>query len=196
MVDKIKPIIMPKIRNVHPMSLIELWDELIKEEEMKSRSEFLKEQEQKQGTYVGVRFSEQTKGDIAHFMSAMNIPNPIDVDKLHTTLIYSRKSLINFVARGRLDNIIEGKFTAFDTWDTQDGQRALVMEYTSPELTGRNKEITMDFGATSDYPEYKVHLTLSYDIGENDIILPDYDGVIEINEEYNEALNLEWIKSK
>jgi len=163
---------------------------------MKTRSEFLKEQEQKQGTYVGVRFSEQTKEDIADFMSAMNIPNPIDVDKLHTTLIYSRKQLPNFVPRGRLDSIIEGKFTAFDTWLTNDGARALVMEYTSPELTGRNKEITMAHGATSDYPEYKVHLTLSYDIGDLDIILPDYDGVIEINEEYDEPLDLEWIKSK
>ena len=162
---------------------------------MKTIKEYLKE-EKEQGTYVGVRFTDETKENIKEYMKLMNIPNPISVDKLHTTIIYSRKRLPNFLSRGKLDNIIEGKFTSFDTWDTQDGNRALVMEYTSPELTGRNKEITMTHGATSDYPEYKVHLTLSYDIGDLDIILPDYIGVIEINEEYYEPLDLEWTKSK
>jgi len=161
---------------------------------MKTVNEFLTEE--KQGTYVGVRFTDETKAQIKQYMESMNIPNPINLDKLHTTLIYSRKHLPNFVPRGMLDEVIEGKFTAFDTWLTNEGARALVMEYSSPELTGRNKEITMAFGATSDYPEYKVHLTLSYDIGDVEMVLPDYNGIIEINEEYDEPLNLEWTKSK
>lgn len=157
---------------------------------MKTRQEFLNEE--KKGTYVGVRFSDKTKSDIKKYMAGMDIPNPINNDKLHTTLIYSRKNLPKFKALGDLDKNIIGKFKKFEMWDTQDGNRALVMTYDAPELTARNKEITDEHGATSDYDEYKVHLTLSYDLGDYDSPLKDYTGVIEIVNEYYEPLDLDY----
>lgn len=158
---------------------------------MKTVKEYLNEE--KSGTYVGVLFSSKTKEDIKKYIADNNIPNSINIAKLHTTLIYSRKNLPKFKAIGKLESPIIGKFDKFETWDTQDKKRALVMKFISPELKNRNKEITDIHGATSDYPEYKVHLTLSYDLGEISLDnLPVYTGVIEIVEEYQERLDLDW----
>lgn len=161
---------------------------------MKTRNEFLKEQ--KQGTYVGVRFSDQTKNDIREYINNANFPNPIDVDKLHTTLIYSRKYLPDFQPKGQLDSPIIGNFIQFQVWDTQDGKRALVMLYEAPQLVARNAEITDEHGATSDYDSFKLHLTLSYDLEDFDVWpLDKYFGVLEITEEYMEPLDLDWVNN-
>jgi 2'-5' RNA ligase len=54
--------------------------------------------------------------------------------------------------------------------------------------------------ATYDFPEYKPHITLSYDIGDLDEKnLPDigkYVDEIGIDEEYGEDLDLNWAKNK
>ena len=164
-----------------------------KELEMKTRTEFLNEQ--KQGTFVGVRFSEKTQTAINKYIADMNIPNPINSDELHTTIIYSRKPLPTFVEQGMLDEPIIGRFDAFEVWPTKEGGNALVMKYDCAELHARHNEIMNNYDATYDFPEYKVHLTLSYDIGDEATNLPDFIEPIEIVSEYQEELNLDWAKS-
>lgn len=161
---------------------------------MKS-DEFIKKTHHK-GTYAGVHFSESTQDDLKKFMMMNDIPNPVPRDKLHTTLLYSRKRCPNYVPRGLIDPPLVGKPTGFEVWPSQEGNNCLVLKYDCPELTQRHKDLMSEHGATFDYPEYRTHVTLSYDIGDMDISsLPPYEGTIEIVEEYAEELNLEWAKN-
>lgn len=159
---------------------------------MKSLSEYLLEQK-KQGTYVGVRFTDDTKKAIKKYIEENEIPNSIDVEKLHTTLIFSRKHLPNFTPKGKLNPTIKGTYKHMSIWKTQNEKNALVMEYDSKDMKNRHEEIMDEHNATYDFDEYKPHLTLSYDVSDIDIkSYPEYDGPVEIDFEYTEPLDLDW----
>lgn len=65
-------------------------------------------------------------------------------------------------------------------------------------LSDRHNEIMDLYEATYDYPEYKVHVTLSYDIGDIDIKDLKIDGFPKINivKEYYNELILDWQNKK
>ena len=164
---------------------------------MKS-NEFIRKTHHK-GTYAGVRFSEETKNAIVSYISQNNIPNAPERDKLHTTLLYSRKRCPNYEPAGEV--FMHGRPGAWQIWESQadsEGNKTncLVLEYECPELVARHNELMEEHGATFDYPEYKTHITFSYDVGDmSKEDLPSYEGPIEIVEEYSEELNLDWAKN-
>lgn len=155
----------------------------------------------KQGTYAGVRFSQDTKDAVNKFLKDNNIPKPVNVEKLHTTLLYSRKHLPNYKPAGKLEAPLVGTPDELVVWKTQgdNGQEqsnCLVMKYTCPKLVQRHKDLMEEHDATFDYAEYNPHITLSYDIGDLDITkLQDVKKTIrsvDIVEEYAESLSLDW----
>lgn len=167
--------------------------------------EELVEEKQEKGTYAGVRFDTETKKTIHKYMSDNNLPNSVRPDKLHTTLLYSRKYLPNYKAAGKLEHFLSGKPIGFEVWPTRptDGSkpgRCLVLRYDSPELEKRHEQLMKEHDATYDFPDYKPHITLSYDIGDLDEKkFPDikkYLKEITIVEEYREDLDLDWAKNK
>lgn len=159
---------------------------------------------QQKGTYAGVRFSSKTKKLIKQYCDENNIPKAISPDKMHTTVLYSRKYLPDYEAAGNYPKPLIGTPTSFDVWksNNEDGSSAncLVIEYDCPELTKRHDDLMEEHGATYDYDNYKTHITLSYDIGDMDIKdLPDFKKTvptIEIVSEYQEELDLSWAKNK
>ena len=171
--------------------------ELIEEQETE-------ETESTKGTYAGARFSKQTVDDIKSYCEENEIPNPLKSEKLHTTILYSRKYLPEYNPCGMYDPLMVGKPKGFDVWKTTCSQgstpdpdaeqtNCLVLEFDCPELEKRHEGLMKEHEATYDYDEYKTHVTLSYDIGDVDIKdLPPYTGVIEIEEEYGEDLDLDW----
>lgn len=153
------------------------------------------------GTYAGVYFDEDTKQVVQKFIKDNDIPKPVNVDKLHTTLLYSRKFLPEYEALGELDEPLIGTPDELVVWKTQgDGDKppsnCLVLKYDCPDLVSRHKELMKEHGATFDYEEYNPHITLSYDIGDLDIDeLTDVKKAIKrvvICEEYGEDLKLDW----
>lgn len=145
------------------------------------------------GTYAGVRFSKPTVKMLKNLIEKYNIPNPIPSNKLHTTLLYSRKYLPKYTPKGKIDPPMLGKFTGFDIWESdKDNTRCLVMEYSCPNLKSRHKELMKEHDATYDFPVYKPHVTLSYDIGDANPDLPVTVDDLEIVNEYGEDLNLDW----
>jgi hypothetical protein len=162
-------------------------------------SEALKETtEKKRGTYVGVHFSKETNERIEKFIKDHDIPNPLNTDKLHTTIIYSRKYLPTFKADGELDPSWKGKPKQFEIFQSQDGSNCLVVLYDCKKAVERHEYIMKEYEATYDYPEFKTHFTLSYNVGE--LKAEDLDkfidelGTIEVVKEYAEELNLDWAK--
>lgn len=158
-------------------------------------TEILTEQK-KEGTYSGVHFDNATKKAIRLFTKENDIPNVVPRDKLHTTVLYSRKHLPDYKPLGKLDTPLIGKFKQFDLWKSQDGNQCLVMLFDCTDLVDRHKFLMKEHDATYDYDEYKPHVTLSYDVGENFNLksLPSYEGPINITEEYMEPLVLDWAK--
>ncbi len=158
---------------------------------------------QKKGTYAAVEFDEQTKQKIEKYIEAHKLPNAVASSKLHTTLLYSKKHLPDYVAQGKIDPPIIGHATGLKVWPSQpdeDGYKSncLVMTYSCPQLVARHKELMSEHDATYDFDEYHPHITLSYDIGDMKIKdLGDVKteiGSIVIIKEYGEELNLDWAK--
>lgn len=156
--------------------------------------------EEANGTYAGVRFSENTKNRIMDYIRDAKIPNPVDAEDLHCTLLYSRKFLPDYNPHGDIDPSVKGHSFKLETWPHNKGEDnetvCLVLTFKCKPLERRQKYLLSAHGATFDYDEYKPHVTLSYDVGDLDASsLPDiqnYLDEVEIVEEYSEDLILDW----
>jgi hypothetical protein len=167
------------------------------------RLDELMEKNQPDGTYAGAYFTKATVDGVTKFGKENNIPNMISPSKLHCTILYSRKYLPEYKACGKYEKPLVGKPVEFDIWKTspsdpkEDKTNCLVLKFECDDLVARHKDLMKEHGATFDYDEYRPHLTLSYNVGDLNIKdLPMYDGPIEIEEEYQEDLDLNWAKSK
>jgi len=158
------------------------------------------DKKENKGSYAAIRFNKDTIDGIKKYIKENDIPNHTKFDKMHTTLLYSRKYLPEYKPAGKLDKPMIGKGKGFEVWDSQpdnDGHvaKCLVMCYDCPELVKRHEELMEEHGATYDFDDYKPHITFSYDVADmKHKDLPKFDGKIEIVEEYGEDLNLDWAK--
>lgn len=143
------------------------------------------------GTYAGYRYTEESVDRVKNYIAENAIPNANE--KIHTTLLYSRKYLPNYIPLGMLSEPIEAKPAGLEAWDTCDGKRALVLITISPEMVARHNALMKEHDAMYDYDKFKTHVTLSYDIGDMDITnLPPFEHSLFANEEYYEELDLDW----
>lgn len=164
-------------------------------------AEIMTEANQTKGTYAGTYFDTATTEAVKKYVKDNKIPKPVNMSKLHTTVLYSRKYLPEFKAAGKYDTPMVGKPIELVIWKTQgdddkEPSNCLVLKYDCPELVARHKSLMKEHGATFDYDEYTPHITLSYDIGDMSIDqLTDIKKAIpriNIVEEYGEDLNLDW----
>lgn len=102
------------------------------------------------GTYSSLSLDNDSKNMIA----SLNIQNPVDINKLHCTIMYSHKPVPD--AYNLLPYLpIKAKAKGFDVFGD-----CLVLLLESIELHELHKD-TRYLGATYDYDEYKPHITLS-----------------------------------
>ena len=160
----------------------------------------LLEKRQKSGTYAGVRFSPSTNKLIHKFVNTYSIPNAVKPNKLHTTVLLSRKPCPNYKPLGKLLPPMYGEAEEFVVWPTRGENgppsKCLVLKYKCPELSDRHTSLMKQHEATYDYDEYVPHVTLSYDIGDDfDIASLNKANILnslnklEIAEEYYEPLD-------
>jgi len=154
------------------------------------------------GTYAGVRFCEDTVNRIKTFVEENEIPQPVPDEKMHSTILYSRKHLPNYEAAGDFEEPFEGIPTEFDLWESQpdeEGNKSncLVLQYDCDPLVERHQSLMDEHEATFDFEEYKPHVTLSYNVGDLDLsnLNPSDVGPINVVSEYSEDLNVDWAKS-
>lgn len=159
-----------------------------------------KDKKESGGTYVGAKFDKATCKALTKMMKDLKIPKPLSEDNFHTTIIFSRKPFKEgFEALGDLKEPWVGKPLAFDIFTGRNDQNCLVLKYDCPEQKKRHEKLMKEHDATYDWPEYKVHLTLSYDCGDFDAksIKPaEYLKEIVIANEYTTALDLDWLANK
>jgi len=141
-----------------------------------------------QGTYVGAKYTDATTQQLSKLMKIINVPNAITKDKLHSTLLYSKKEISIDYGTFPIDYM--GWTDRLEIWEDQ-GKNILVLIINSDEMKSRHDEL-LEMGGASVYPEFNQHITLSYDV--QDWIIPECD--LDFNvfacTEYIEPLKLSW----
>jgi hypothetical protein len=151
------------------------------------------------GTYIAAKFTSNTVDAVYALANALGVDNVTAKEKMHVTIVYSRKPFTDFTIYSKLKTPWKGDVTELEIFETQSGSRALVLRFNSKKLNERHEYFKKEYGATYDFPEYKTHITLSYDVGP-DWEIPKNLAVnklikeIEISYEYYEPLNNDWAK--
>jgi len=154
------------------------------------------------GTYASASFGSDSKKIIADYIKDNDIANPTKTDKLHSTLLYSRAHINGFKAAGKYDPPMECTPMGFEVWETQPDEKtgktsnALVLKLKCPEFSERHEMLMKKHTeATYDYPEFKVHVTLSYSFGDRDHKdLPEITDKLYLVNETSKPLDLNWAK--
>lgn len=146
------------------------------------------------GTFMGVRFVPESVDMLHNLITFNGIENPIDLEELHSTLIFSRNDISKEdTAQPRVNLNARCKMIGYHVFQKEGGDPVLVVKLESPYLRDRHQEIMDGTLATYDFPEYIPHVTLSYnftgDIGEL-LSLPKTPLVID--HEYTAEIDLDW----
>jgi hypothetical protein len=156
----------------------------------------------KKGTYAGVYFSKSSVNKIEQFCKEFGVNNALNPDKLHITLLYSRKFLPDYKALGKLETPIVAQPKQFVIWESHDEPptNCLVLKLDCPELVDRHKFLMKEHGAIYDHKRYNPHISLSYDIGDDFDLAEANKNLsklsdIELTVEYQEVLKLDWAKT-
>jgi hypothetical protein len=159
-------------------------------------------QESTKGTYAAVKFDDKTVAALQKYIKDNDIPNGTPAEKMHCTVLYSRKHCPDYKPAGEIDPPWTGTPDKLEVWESngklrdKPTTRCLVMKFKCEELNARHKELMDEHDATYDFPEYKTHITLSYDIGDMDEDklpnIKDAIGEIKVVNEYGEDLDMSW----
>lgn len=152
---------------------------------MKTFKEFLTESEK--GTYAAARPSPFDHALLHKLMSDHNVPNP--EDNLHATLLYSRKHLPDYEPSPGIEHHADTH--KLEMWPTKSGKNCLVLKLGSKSLKDRHEHLMDTHKATYDYPEFKPHISLSYDVGDYDHteLSKHIPQSIKLSNEYKEDLD-------
>jgi len=117
----------------------------------------------KDGTYVAMNMRKESKMMLDNFLKMTLDPMPrVDPDSYHVTIIYSRTPVPQ-AEKFKSDELIYSAVASkFEIFPTKNDGKCLVLKLDFPFAKALNKELSM-MGATSDYAEYKPHVTIAYD---------------------------------
>lgn len=159
----------------------------------------LNELKEEVGTFAGVRFDSDTMKGLQQYQKDNKIPHVVDKGKLHCTLLYSEKPLLNYEAQGKIDPPFVGKFKKFSIFESSSDEKTsncLVLEFDCPELNKRHEDLMKKHKATFNHDKFKTHVTLSYNVGDLKVgDLPDYKSDLIMNHEYSHPIQDGWAKS-
>mgnify|MGYP001306449516 CR=1 FL=1 len=142
----------------------------------------------KRGTYVGLRVLDPGTDMLRTFIHEHAIPYKMhDKERRkHVTLIYSRTHCPHIVRSKEVHRV---KPVHFEVFSTQSGKRALVLLLSAPTVAARHRQLMSLHPLTYDFPHFKAHVTLSYDIGDFDHgALPPFKEDLFLGDEYIQEL--------
>jgi len=121
----------------------------------------------KDGTYVSFEMSKDSRALLDHFVEMnLGLSERIDPNTYHITVIYSRTPV---PAAETLEKNTSATANAvqYEVFPTKENKKCLVLRVESESAEHLNKWLNLQ-GATSDYPDYKPHVTLCYDYAGKD----------------------------
>ena len=168
---------------------------------MKSYSAYLAESEHRSGTYAAVSVSKSSQNEIENFVKQFIDVNDdavlVKPEDYHCTLIYSKHPCPE-VKEMDFGLPIEATPIGFELFESNSestkGSMCLVLLLESKELRELEKKCRDDYGATSDFPSYKPHISLVYNFTKekpNDNIVKRLN-IIEFDENNVDPLKSDW----
>lgn len=144
-----------------------------------------------QGTYVGLRVLPESAAQIRDFckQNKIKINSSKFEERLHTTVIYSRKTHPIEPESTRVYNC---EFSDYNIFTTQDGKKVLVVLLNAPMVVARHIKLMAEHGATYDHPVFLPHVSLCYDYDGDETTLPPINFPILLGNEYVEPLDLDY----
>lgn len=112
------------------------------------------------GTYVAINYNEESNKILEEFCEYLGVNKSEDHD-FHSTIIYSRKVLEKLESLGDINWIVS--VTDYDVWNGEHGD-AFVLVCNCQEATDRHNQIVKEHGATHDYDNFILHITIGYDV--------------------------------
>lgn len=117
----------------------------------------------KDGTYVSMDLTADSRTMLDRYVEQMlQLQERVDPSTYHITIIYSRTPVPSAEQYKGNTTDTEARVTGYEVFPTKSQGKCLVMRLEFPFATELNKQLTKE-GATSDYDQYKPHLTLAYD---------------------------------
>jgi len=133
----------------------------------------------KDGTYVSMDLSEESRALLDNFVEMnLGLTERVDPSTYHITVIYSRSPVPSAEQYQGYGNDQPARVTGYEVFPTKNDGECLVMRIEFPFAELLNKQLTAE-GATSDYSQYKPHLTIAYDmkqkVNPNDLPKPQFE---------------------
>lgn len=154
-------------------------------------SQFIK----KQGTYVACTFTDDSKKQLAIWCVENLIEHPLQPNKYHTTILYSRKMLKNPLQYIQLNTGMEFAISGFHLFDSSNDKSiaSLVLELDAKPIKDAHDKL-IAAGGTHDYEDFTPHITVSCKVPSNFDVnclsMPTFKMVID--KVYTEPLDLDW----
>lgn len=158
---------------------------------MTSFVEFWNNFHSKKGVFIELKFDEETIKNVNQYLISNKIPNPVNLDELHLTLLYSRKGVQDYLPTNELKG--ESLYPkSLHIWPTQDGTNCLVCEVWNTKVSRYHNNLIKYHKASHDYQYYIPHITLSYNFDGNldSLSLPNFN--FKVVYENMKSLDLDW----
>lgn len=125
------------------------------------------------GTYSSLLPDRETKEKLFSHCAKLNVPNLVDPEDYHCTLIYSKKNCDNI---SKADFNLPCKALPIGFKILGDETKVLVLELYCPNAKDLHNTFLEKYGATHDYDEYIPHITIAKDFsGDLPIDIPDIE---------------------
>lgn len=116
------------------------------------------------GLYACVKYDQATMDWIEQIGKKLRVPNLISQKDFHTTIQYSRADVPGYEVDGSMGGkVANSGAISFEKFKKPGEPSCLVMRFDSPVLQLRHDYGRL-LGASYDFPVYKPHITLSYDV--------------------------------
>jgi hypothetical protein len=115
------------------------------------------------GVYVEVELESTGLEKIWKYMRQIGI-QPMPINKAHVTVMYSKSRPTSEPKAIQINGSVRPKSFGIFGKGTKESPYAFVIEMDSPELQKLHMEYRRKYGLKPTYPEYKPHLSITYDI--------------------------------
>lgn len=116
------------------------------------------------GVFIGLKLSKNDLLKIQKLQKEIDLPNPVDAQKIHCTLFISPDDF-NYCGNNFSPIDIDISQLRLGKIKTQQGVDCLALFFHSPNLIEKHTDIKETYRVNHLYEDFKPHITLSYDCG-------------------------------